>query len=148
MMSGIGGKNTRPERLIRSELHRRGFRFRIHYSNLPGKPDIVFPKHKAIITVHGCFWHGHHCHLFKWPSSNPEFWRNKIEENISRDSGNLEKYKAAGWRVLVIWECAVKGKSRLEPETLMNTIEEWIRSDDPFVEIQGDTSFPSRNSYS
>ena len=81
MMSGIRGKNTRPELLIRKGLHARGFRFRLHDKRLPGKPDLVLPKYSAVIFVHGCFWHGHDCHLFKWPQSRREFWRKKITRN-------------------------------------------------------------------
>lgn len=77
MMAGIKGKDTKPEMLIRSELHRRGFRFRKNVKDLPGKPDIVLPKYRAVIMVNGCFWHGHGCRLFKWPSTRPEFWREK-----------------------------------------------------------------------
>lgn len=77
MMSGIGGKNTRPELLIRGQLHRRGFRFRLHDTKLAGNPDIVLKKYQAVIFIHGCFWHRHECYLFKWPKSRPEFWKKR-----------------------------------------------------------------------
>ena len=85
MMAGIRGKNTKPELAMRSALHRRGFRFRLHCKELPGKPDLVFRKFRAVIFVHGCFWHGHGCHLFKWPKTRSEFWQQKIHSNIDRD---------------------------------------------------------------
>ncbi|MBF0239853.1 MAG: DNA mismatch endonuclease Vsr [SAR324 cluster bacterium] len=85
MMSGIRGKNTRPELLIRHQLHSRGFHYRLHDKTLAGKPDIVFKKYKAVIFVHGCFWHRHECGLFKWPKSNSEFWRNKLNGNFQND---------------------------------------------------------------
>src|SRR6218665_3748298 len=90
MMAGIKGKNTKPEILVRSSLFKRGFRYVLHNSRLPGKPDLVFPKFKAVIFVNGCFWHAHTCHLFKWPSSNIEFWDQKIKDNLKRDIRNLE----------------------------------------------------------
>lgn len=79
MMSGIQGKNTKPELTIRKGLHALGFRYRLHGKTLPGKPDLVFPKYKAVIFIHGCFWHAHHCHLFKWPSTRVDFWQEKIQ---------------------------------------------------------------------
>lgn len=137
MMSGIQGKNTKPEVLVRSALHRRGFRFRVHYAKLPGKPDIALPRYRALILVHGCFWHGHDCHLFKWPQTNREFWREKIESNIRRDEKRLVEYSCAGWRSLIIWECAVKrSKSRLSPE-FIEKIESWIHRGDTDLEFRG-----------
>src|SRR3990172_9124666 len=85
MMAGIRGRNTKPEILIRSLLHCQGFRFRLHVSDLPGKPDIVLRRFRAIIFVHGCFWHGHDCHFFKWPRTRPAFWRKKIKDNHAND---------------------------------------------------------------
>jgi DNA mismatch endonuclease, patch repair protein len=126
MMSGIRGKNTKPELFIRSQLHLLGFRFRIHYTKLPGKPDIALPKYRALILVHGCFWHGHDCHLFKWPKSNRRFWRDKIESNIQRDADHRKYYADAGWRTLVVWECALKGAGRMAPEELMYEVRDWV----------------------
>jgi DNA mismatch endonuclease (patch repair protein) len=113
MMSGIQ-KDTSPEMLVRKALFREGYRYRLHYPMLPGRPDLVLPKYRAVILVNGCFWHGHGCHLFKWPISRTDFWRKKISGNVERDRRNLAKYHEAGWRVLVIWECALKGRYRLE----------------------------------
>ena len=89
-MAGIKGKNTKPELVIRSALHRRGFRFRLHRKDLPGKPDLVFTRRNAVIFVHGCFWHGHDCHLFRWPKNREDFWREKIGKNgTGRNIGSL-----------------------------------------------------------
>lgn len=126
MMSGIRGKNTKPEYLVRKALFKRGFRFRVHVSRLPGKPDITLPKYKAVILVNGCFWHGHDCSLFKWPSSRVDFWREKIEHNKKHDTESLEALKTLGWRTLIIWECATKGRGRLPVEKLLDAIEKWI----------------------
>ncbi|KGD65116.1 DNA mismatch endonuclease Vsr [Alcanivorax nanhaiticus] len=126
MMAGIKGKDTKPEMLIRSELHRRGFRFRKNVKDLPGKPDIVLPKYKAVIMVNGCFWHGHECHLFKWPATRPEFWREKIGGNKARDLRNIKELEFLGWRVRVVWECEIKGKSSEELGHLLSSIADWI----------------------
>lgn len=128
MMSGIRGKDTKPERLLRAELHKYGFRFRLHDSLLPGKPDIVFPKHKAIILVNGCFWHGHDCHLFKWPKTRMSFWRQKIEATKARDQKNIDDYRRLGWRVLTVWECAFKGRTDAEVEAVVRDCTSWITS--------------------
>lgn len=137
MMSGIKGKDTKPELQIRSALHRHGFRFRLHYNKLPGKPDIALPKHRALILVHGCFWHGHDCHLFKWPRTNQEFWRKKIEDNMLRDRKRLAEYSSAGWRSLIIWECALKGTLRISLTSLVSHIENWINRGENISEIFG-----------
>lgn len=137
MMSGIRGKDTKPELVIRSGLHQTGFRYRLHYGDLPGKPDMVFPKYQAIILVNGCFWHGHGCNLFKWPATRPDFWRNKIRSNQVRDQRNLRTYKAKGWRTLVIWECALKGAGRKDPEKVVELAGRWLRSGTESAEIEG-----------
>ena len=95
-MAGIRGSDTKPELAIRSALHRRGFRFRLRRRDLPGKPDLVFPKHSAVIFVHGCFWHGHDCHLFRWPGTREEFWRDKITSNAARDRRQRSALLEAG----------------------------------------------------
>lgn len=138
MMSGIHGKDTRPELLIRHGLHAMGFRYRLHAEQLPGKPDLVFPKYRAVIFVNGCFWHGHGCHLFRWPSTRHEFWRNKIGRTIERDKENIADLMNAGWRVLRIWECAIKGKGRLPPEIIIQEAAGWLKSSERFCEIKGE----------
>ena len=137
MMSGIRGKNTKPELLIRKALHARGFRYRLH-CDLPGKPDICLPKHRAVIFVHGCFWHGHDCHLFKWPSTRPEFWRAKIGRNGEVDRAVESRLSDDRWRVAVIWECALKGRERLPLEDVISTCANWLRSDRMRLEVRGD----------
>jgi len=137
MMSGIKGKNTKPELKVRKALHAKGFRFRLHLKNLPGKPDIVLPKYRAVIFVHGCFWHMHDCHLFKWPSTRPEFWRDKISGNKVKDGDNLSILKYRGWRILTIWECALKGKEKLDLDDLLGQIVNWIREGPVLKEIRG-----------
>lgn len=136
-MSGIKNKNTKPERIIRSELHKRGYRFRLHDKNLPGKPDIILPKYNAVIFIHGCFWHGHHCHLFKWPTTRPEFWQTKIQRNIEKDKQVLTELSKLNWRHLVIWECALKGKSKKPLEMVANMTDNWIMSNNKKNEIMG-----------
>jgi len=128
MMSGIRNKNTQPERLIRSQLFARGYRYRLHAKGMAGKPDLVFPKYKAVIFVHGCFWHCHRCHLFKWPQTRSEFWQAKISSNMERDQLNRIRLEADGWRIGVVWECALKGKFKLDLTALIDQIDGWLRS--------------------
>lgn len=135
-MSGIRGKNTKPELLIRKALHARGFRYRLH-CDLPGRPDICLPKYRAVILVHGCFWHGHDCHLFKWPTTRPEFWRTKIARNREIDCAADERLSIAGWRVATIWECALKGKSRLALDDVAQRCADWLISDCERLMIRG-----------
>ena len=126
MMAGIRGKNTKPELLVRKYLHSRGLRYRLHAKELSGKPDLVFPKYKAIVFVHGCFWHGHNCKLFKIPATRPMFWKNKIAANIARDELVQRKLTESGWRVGIVWECALRGKSKNEIELLMREVAAWV----------------------
>ncbi len=137
MMSGIRGKDTRPELIVRRELHRLGFRYRLHSSLLPGKPDIVFPRYKAVILINGCFWHQHDCHLFRWPATRKEFWRKKITGNKARDQRNMKAYQRLGWKALVIWECALKGKRRRPIEEVIRTVTNWLQYDQSMAEISG-----------
>ena len=137
MMSGIQGKNTKPELMIRKALHQKGFRYRLHDKSLPGKPDLVFPKYKAVIQINGCFWHRHDCHLFKWPSTRPKFWKNKISSNRERDAKNKVELKKQGWRVLTIWECALKGKHKLSFDVLVRKIDKWLIAGIGSREIRG-----------
>ena len=126
MMSGIKGRNTAPEIIIRRALHSRGFRFRIHSNSLPGKPDLLLPKYRAAIFIHGCFWHGHDCRYFKLPQTRTEFWREKIQKNRTRDACQINKIETAGWRVLVVWECAVRWMNRQKSELLVDLISDWL----------------------
>ncbi|WP_405232526.1 very short patch repair endonuclease [Lentisalinibacter salinarum] len=140
MMSGIRGKNTKPELAIRSGLHQNGFRFRVHDKRLPGKPDIVLPKYNAVILVNGCFWHGHECQLFRWPSTRPDFWKAKIEGNRRRDNTQKARLQEMGWRVLTIWECALKGSGAMGLESVLEAISIWLTSSNTEGEIIGEGS--------
>lgn len=138
MMSGIRATNTKPEKLIRSLLHRAGFRFRLHVKDLPGKPDIVLPRYRAAILVHGCFWHAHDCALFKWPTSRGEWWREKLERNRTIDDRTKAALRSAGWRVATVWECALKGPERLELALVEQQLIDWLRErDSPELELRG-----------
>lgn len=113
-MSRIRSKDTQPELAVRKALHRLGFRFRLHRSDLPGKPDIVLPKWKSVILVHGCFWHGHRGCEEHTPSSNIDYWAPKLARNKERDRQNLKNLRALGWKCLVIWECEAAKDQKLE----------------------------------
>ena len=139
MMAGIQGKHTRPELLIRQGLHRLGFRYTLHNKDLPGKPDLVFRKYKAVIFIHGCFWHAHDCHLFKWPGTRVEFWRQKISGNMQRDEKQQQQLEKLGWRGLIIWECALKGKYKLPFKEVINTSANWLQFDTQNAEIRSKT---------
>lgn len=108
MMAGIQGKNTRPELFLRKALHAMGFRYRLGGKGLPGKPDIVFPRRRVVIFVHGCFWHMHECKYFKWPATNPQFWHEKLDGNVQRDRRVAVELQSRGWTVLTVWECELK----------------------------------------
>lgn len=136
-MSGIRGKNTRPELIIRRGLHALGFRYRLHAADVVGKPDIVLRKYRAAIFVNGCFWHGHNCHLFRIPSTRPEFWQEKIARNMARDQVVRLALVESGWRQLIIWECALKGRTRLDFELVLQRVAEWLKGDEPAGEIRG-----------
>ena len=136
-MSQIRGINTSPELAVRRLLFGRGWRYRLHSPKLPGKPDIVLPKMHAVILVHGCFWHGHQCRLFKWPATNQEFWEKKIGANVAKDQRNQDLLIENGWRLMTIWECALRGRVRLDSESLILRIEKWLRSSIMTGEIAG-----------
>ncbi len=128
MMSGIRSIDTSPEKQVRAMLHRKGFRFSLHRKDLPGKPDIVLPKYGAVIFVHGCFWHRHQCHMFKWPKSNAKFWREKINANAERDERDISSLLENGWRVLTIWECALRRPNAMSSKNLCRQACTWLRS--------------------
>ena len=115
LMSRIRGKDTMPELRVRRYLHSRGLRFRLHVKDLPGKPDMVFPRYRTVVFVHGCFWHQHSgCPYAVMPASNTDFWRSKLEGNVQRDQRHASALHSAGWRVLTVWECEVRSRERLE----------------------------------
>lgn len=134
-MRAIRSKNTRPEITVRSLLHAAGFRYRLHVSALPGKPDLVFPKYRAVILVNGCFWHGHECQFFKLPSTRTDFWKQKIEKNRANDEKALLALKAAKWRVALVWECALRKKNSDVFESVTQKLSAWLRSSDVSIEL-------------
>ena len=118
-MSRVSGKNTKPELVVRSLLHKMGYRFRLHRKDLPGKPDITLPKYKKVIFVHGCFWHGHtDCPRSKQPTTNKKFWREKLDKNRERDKASVNNLKELGWDVLVVWTCEVNDVFKLKNKLL------------------------------
>ncbi|MEE2526496.1 DNA mismatch endonuclease Vsr [Hyphobacterium sp. HN65] len=124
MMAGIGHKDTKPELVLRRGLHAKGYRFRLHDKCLPGKPDIVLPKYKSAIFVHGCFWHRHPgCKFATTPRTRAEFWAKKFDENVARDLRNSEALAELGWRVHVVWECELKA---LALEETLKAVSNWI----------------------
>ena len=138
MMSGIRGKNTKPEITVRRLLHRLGYRFRLHRKDLPGKPDIVLPKWRTVIFVNGCYWHGHEdCHLFRPPKTRTEFWTSKIKSNQERDMRNYAALRNAGWKVVVVWECGVSKKLSLSDVQLETAFSEALSSPGTWFDIRG-----------
>ncbi len=123
VMSRIRGKNTKPEMILRSELFKQGLRFRVHLKDLPGKPDIVLPKYKTAIFVHGCFWHYHKdCKEGRIPSTNTKFWKEKFQQNISKDETNIKALRKDKWKVHVVWECEIEKHLERTMKKLLNKI--------------------------
>jgi DNA mismatch endonuclease (patch repair protein) len=137
MMSGIRGKDTAPEKTLRRGLHALGFRFRLHDRTLPGRPDMVFPRRRAVLFAHGCFWHGHDCHLFRLPATRPDFWREKIENNRRRDAAAAQALASLGWRHGDVWECALRGRSALAPAEVLERCAAWLESSDRRCIVRG-----------
>lgn len=125
VMSRVKGRDTKPEILVRSFVHRMGFRFRVHRRGLPGNPDIVLPQHNKVIFVHGCFWHGHkRCLRSKRPTTNEQFWNKKLNGNIERDKRLRRRLHRMGWDVLVVWQCEIR-----KPERLLRKLERFLHDD-------------------
>lgn len=134
MMSGIRGKDTKPELAIRRALHARGFRFLLHSTKVHGRPDLILPKYRAVVFVHGCFWHRHEgCRYTTSPSTRPEFWRAKFEANIARDDLVHRKLQEDGWRVGTVWECALRKPDQVNAST--DLLSAWLRSDELRIRI-------------
>lgn len=132
MMAGIRGRDTKPELMIRRHLHRQGLRYRLFARDLPGRPDIVLPRWKVVVFAHGCFWHRHeNCSFFRLPKTRPEFWAAKIQRNVERDTAAIEQLREAGWRVAVIWECAL----RKDPDRTLDRLVAFVRSNRRSLEI-------------
>lgn len=137
-MSRILGRDTRPEMLIRRGLFARGWRYRLHAAGLPGRPDLVFPARRAVIFVHGCFWHMHDCLLFTMPVTRRDFWDEKLRRNRERDSVTLQALDRVAWRALIVWECALKGPQRLKLDDVLTQCECWLADETAgFTEIRG-----------
>lgn len=143
-MSRIRGRDTKPEMILRRGLHARGLRFRLHRRDLPGRPDLVFPRYRAIIFVHGCFWHGHGCELCKIPTTRSEFWKAKFASNVERDIKVVTELLKYGWRVMVVWECATRGRGRLTETEIFDRCEDFVRDEiSTFNELAAENQ-PSR----
>lgn len=143
-MSRIRCRDTKPEFAVRRALHSMGFRYRLHVGDLPGRPDLVLPKWRCVVQVHGCFWHGHGCALFRWPATRQEFWREKIAGNVRRDRRNEAELMERGWRLVTVWECALKGRLRLHEDEFRAALAESVRSAQSQCEI---SSHPERPPY-
>lgn len=130
IMSRVGQRDTGPEMKLRRALHALGFRYRVNVKKLPGSPDLVFPKYKAVIFVHGCFWHRHEgCKYATTPKTRVEFWKTKFNANVERDRKNIEKLEKLGWRTMVVWECELKKKKDSDAlEKTISSVKEWLES--------------------
>jgi len=128
MMGAIKGKDTLPELSVRRALHAKGFRFRLHDKSLVGKPDLVLPKWKAVVFVHGCFWHQHGCSNSKMPVTRLEFWEEKLKSNTERDKRQLAQLRSEGWRIAVIWECTIRKEMKSANGALFEQLADWLRN--------------------
>lgn len=138
MMSGIRSRDTQIELIVRKGLFAKGYRYRVADKRLPGTPDLVFPKYRAVIFVHGCYWHGHGCRLFRLPKSNIEFWSKKIGINRERDERVIRELLDSGWRIAVIWECALRDQPPAAHQYIFDCICEWFDSPvQKYVEFEG-----------
>lgn len=135
IMSRVGQRNTGPEILLRSALHRYGLRYRLHAKELPGTPDLVFARFGAVAFVHGCFWHWHGCWKSTMPKSNREFWEEKFRANTERDERKRQELRRQGWRVLIVWECALVGKNALNLDDVVRSVDAWLRGSAPEHEV-------------
>ena len=139
-MSRIKGSDTKPEMLVRKGLHSLGFRYRLHGKGLPGKPDLVFSSSRAVVFVHGCFWHRHSCSLGVLPRSNAAFWDAKLAANKERDETNERRLIAAGWRVATVWECALRGPARLPVEQVLKRLANFVQGNATSLMLRGATA--------
>ena len=143
LMSRVRQENTGPELLLRSMLHRAGFRYTLHSRNLPGRPDIVLPRYKTALFVHGCYWHAHGCYRSTLPRTRREYWLAKFRANRRRDLRNTELLISDHWRVLVVWECALVGKVALQETELLIRLKNWLPGNDAWLELEGIAMNPS-----
>lgn len=144
-MASVGQRHTGPEMKLRRTLHRLGLRYRLHDRKLPGSPDLVLSRYKAVVFVHGCFWHVHEgCKFSMEPSSRKDFWREKFEANEKRDKRNYELLLSGRWRVLVVWECAIKARKDSALGVLGAEVKEWLASEERFGEIADTDRVPEK----
>jgi DNA mismatch endonuclease (patch repair protein) len=136
-MSRIRGKDTKPEMIIRKGLHAAGLRFRLHAKDLPGRPDLILPRYRAAIQVHGCFWHGHNCPMCRLPATRGEFWSAKILGNRERDERTSAALLVSGWRLLTVWECSLRGPARRPAGEVISSCTEFIRSAEKESDLSG-----------
>ncbi len=137
MMASIKAKDTQPELIIRRGLHARGFRYRLHDRKLPGCPDLVLSSRKAVIFVHGCFWHGHDCEMFRLPRTRREFWEAKIGANRQRDDSTGLALTKSGWRVMTVWECAIRGRGKHAVDETISRVADWLLSSSVTGTVRG-----------
>lgn len=126
-MSRIRSRDTQPELLIRRGLHAQGFRFRLHHRHLPGRPDLVLTRHRTVVFVNGCFWHSHGCHISRMPEMRREYWQPKLDRTVDRDRDAASVLRTRGWRIVTVWECAVRGRTRLVFDDVIAKIERFVR---------------------
>ena len=140
MMAAIRGKDTKPEMVLRKALHTRGFRYRLHGKDIFGKPDLVLRKFNTVVFVHGCFWHQHSgCRYSSIPSSNRDFWLNKLNSNVARDQAVVNKLLESGWRIATVWECSLKTQN--DVDISVEKLAEWLKSSNSILEIPSSTSY-------
>lgn len=137
-MARIRSKDTKPELMLRRALHTLGLRYRLHDGRLPGSPDLVFAGRRAVVFVHGCFWHAHDCPRGVMPGSNVDFWTAKIDSNVARDDRAVATLLEAGWRVLTVWECVLIGKRKRPVEAVAAEVAAWLKASVDFDQIDGE----------
>ena len=138
IMSRVRQKDTTPEILLRSALHQSGLRYRLHEKTLPGRPDLTFPRSRCAVLVHGCFWHSHGCYRSSLPKSRREYWKDKLRANQVRDQRVIELLHELGWRVIIVWECALVGKLAVKPERVAGQVRAWLTGTEKRREISGE----------
>jgi DNA mismatch endonuclease, patch repair protein len=127
-MSRIRSRDTQPELLIRRGLHAHGFRFRLHKRQLPGRPDLVLARYRTVVFVNGCFWHSHGCHISRMPETRREYWQPKLDRTMQRDRDAIRALQSAGWRIVLVWECALRGRTRLAAGDAVTQVADFIRA--------------------
>ena len=137
IMSMVGQKDTGPEILLRSALHRTGLRYRLHDRTLPGSPDLIFPRFRSVVFIHGCYWHSHGCYRSTVPKSRREFWEEKFRANRKRDARDAALLRGRNWRVMIVWECALVGKHASEPENIAERVRVWLAGVEERGEVAG-----------